>query len=75
MLWIDWNHNGYSEADELYRLDQLGLTSISLAFRTINRQDAFGNVFRLVTSCQFGNKVRMGYDVYFSLRPQRRPAP
>jgi hypothetical protein len=72
-LWIDWNHNGFSESGELYRPGDFGLTTISIDYRETNRTDAFGNMFRLMAPCQLGNKVRFGYDVYFSAKPQRRP--
>lgn len=72
-LWIDWNHNGYSEAGELYGPEDWQLKSVSLAFQTINRRDAYGNVFRLKAACQLGQKTRFAYDVFFSAKPQRRP--
>ncbi len=72
-LWVDWNHNGVSEPIELYRLDEFQVTGISAVPRTTNRADAYGNVLRLQAPCQVGGKLRFGYDVYFSARPQRRP--
>jgi hypothetical protein len=72
-LWIDWNHDGSSQSGELYPLDQWQLSSISLQFQTIGRQDGYGNMFRLKAPCQLGNKTRFGYDVYFSMKPQKRP--
>jgi hypothetical protein len=71
-LWIDWNHNGVSESNELYRLNDFGLTQISLAYETTNRSDQFGNVFRLKAPCELAGKVRFGYDVYFSARPSKQ---
>jgi hypothetical protein len=72
-LWIDWNHNGISEFDELYRLEDLGLTQISLDYQTTNRIDQFGNLFRFKAPCQLAGKIRFGYDVYFTARPAKRP--
>jgi hypothetical protein len=72
-LWVDWNHNGLSEPLEMYTLDQFQVTAISVKPRVINRTDAYGNVFRLQAPCQVGGNTRMGYDVYFSARPPRRP--
>jgi hypothetical protein len=72
-LWIDWNHNGVSESNELYDLEDFDVWRIWLEYREINRSDAYGNVFRLQAPCQVGPAIRMGYDVYFSARPQRRP--
>ena len=69
LLWIDWNHNGISELGELYRPADFDLISISVNFRTVNRTDAFGNVFRLQAPCRLGPAVRFGYDVYFTSKP------
>jgi len=72
MLWIDSNHNGLSEGNELYHLDDFGLTQISLDYKMTNRTDEFGNVFRFKSPCQLAGKVRFGYDVFFSARPPRK---
>ncbi len=72
-LWIDWNHDAVTQAGELYPLEQWGLSSISLQFQTIGRKDGHGNMFRLKAPCQLGNKTRFGYDVYFSMKPQKKP--
>jgi len=72
-LWVDSNHNGISEAEELYDLGEFQLTAISVVPRVINRADAYGNVLRLQASCQVRGTIRFGYDVYFSARPPRRP--
>jgi hypothetical protein len=72
-LWIDANHDGISQPREIYRLEDWQVSSISVVFNTTFRQDAYGNVFRLNAPCQVGKKMRFGYDVYFSMKPQRRP--
>jgi hypothetical protein len=72
-LWIDWNHNGFSEPQELYTLDDFDVRGIPTSFELTNRKDAYGNVFRLRAACQMGSGVRQAYDVYFSAQPQRRP--
>lgn len=72
-LWIDWNHNGFSEPSEIYTLDEFGITRISLDYTVTNRTDQYGNVFRLKSPCELEGKVRFGYDVYFSARPPRKP--
>ena len=45
-LWQDTNHNGFSEADELHGLRDLGLKSIDLDYRESRRTDAHGNQFK-----------------------------
>jgi hypothetical protein len=72
-LWVDWNHDGLSQPNELSPLASWQLSSISLAFQTISRSDGFGNVFRLKAPCQLGPTKRFAYDVFFSAKPQKRP--
>ncbi len=45
-LWIDKNHNGISELEELQELNNLGIVSISLDYRESRRVDRFGNIFQ-----------------------------
>lgn len=66
-LWIDTNHNGISEAEELHTLTELGLASLSLDHRETRRTDAHGNQFRYrakvkdTRGAQFG---RWAWDVF-----------
>jgi len=72
-LWIDWNHDGISQSGEMYRMEDWQVSSFSLQFQTIQRTDAYGNVFRLKAPCRVGQSQRFAYDVFFSAKPQRRP--
>ena len=45
-LWIDSNHNGISEAQELHTLAEFKLKSLSLDYREAKRTDTHGNQFR-----------------------------
>lgn len=72
-LWIDWNHNGLSEASELYPPAEFGLTAIALDYLVVRRQDGYGNIFRLKAKFHFGDTVRFGYDVYFSATKGGKP--
>lgn len=65
-LWIDANHDGISQPNELFTLPALGITSISLNYRWDRRTDRYGNVFRY--RAQVGRTdgtTRMAYDVFF----------
>jgi len=67
-LWVDWNHDGASQPNEIYTLAQLGITSISLKYKWDQRQDQFGNTFRYRAQVNPGdptNTGRMAYDVFF----------
>jgi hypothetical protein len=73
-LWIDRNHNGISEPEELYTLAQLGIESIDLKYQTIFRVDRYGNIFRYragVNGCQADSEAgQWAYDVFFTQLPK-----
>src|ERR1044072_3571095 len=45
-LWEDRNHNGASEPVEMKLLTHYSVTAIELKYRTSNKSDMYGNVFR-----------------------------
>ena len=45
-LWEDNNHNGASETGEIHSLTDYSITAIELKYRTSNKSDMYGNVFR-----------------------------
>ncbi len=45
-LWIDENHDGIAQSNELHRLPELGVYAISLDYEESRRHDRFGNQFR-----------------------------
>jgi hypothetical protein len=45
-IWIDRNHDGISQPDELYTLPSLGITSLGLSYTETPYTDQFGNRFR-----------------------------
>ena len=48
LIWVDTNHNGISEANELLTLEQAGIQAISLSPSPSQWVDANGNIFRYV---------------------------
>jgi hypothetical protein len=66
LLWIDWNHDGVSQQNELYRPQDFSLWEVSLDAQRVGRRDAFGNFFRLKAPYRIGSQVKFAYDVYFS---------
>ena len=45
-IWIDANHDGISQPDELHTLQELGIFALSLDYNESRRRDDFGNEFR-----------------------------
>lgn len=46
LLWIDENHDGIAQPNELHHLAELGVFSLSLSYADSPYTDAFGNQFR-----------------------------
>jgi hypothetical protein len=70
VLWIDENHDGISQPNELHALPELGVFSLSLTYRESRKQDEFGNVFRFRAKVNAHDKNDnsqvgpMAYDVF-----------
>lgn len=76
-LWIDANHDGICQSEELHTLPELGVFSLSVGYTQSHKEDEFGNVFRyrarvnprhhdLRDDKQHDSEVgRTAYDVFF----------
>lgn len=64
-VWIDRNHNGLSEPNELHTLQELGIFKIGLTYRLTPFVDQYGNAFRLKGSFwdEGSNERDLCYDV------------
>ncbi len=69
MIWVDVNHNGVSESEELFSLAELGVERVSLRYRESQRVDEHGNEFRYVSRAwiRVGGHLRrvLTADVFF----------
>jgi hypothetical protein len=81
LIWIDSNHDGISQPEELHHIDEMGIHSIGLMYQESRRVDAFGNEFRYKgwLNPDRGEKVgRVIYDVIlmtqYSLNTENAPA-
>lgn len=70
-LWIDANHNGYSEPHELQTLEQAGVTTVLAKYRMTRRQDRHGNRYKFAGTALLirnGRPVeRRIFDVFFQV--------
>ena len=70
-LWLDENHDGISQPNELHALSSLGVASISLKYHFSRKEDQFGNLFRFRSRLNVDDpddQSEVGpatYDVFF----------
>jgi hypothetical protein len=71
-LWIDANHDGQSQPEEMISLSDAGIESISLNVESSNRKDGNGNLFRYrarVNSIKGFTVSPRAYDVFLVVGP------
>ena len=56
--WVDENHDGISQPNELYKLEDVGVYSISLKYVHQRRYDQYGNLFRYKGTLNPGGEPR-----------------
>jgi hypothetical protein len=74
LLWVDLNHNAISEPEELWSVDQGGLTRFALEYRESRRRDRYGNEFRYLglawrKSHAARERRTVTWDVFFVRQP------
>lgn len=70
-LWIDANHDGISEPNELHTLPEMGIFRIDLKYHLSKYVDANGNTFRYRSRIwdDAGQSHDVCYDVFLSVQP------
>jgi hypothetical protein len=73
-LWIDANHDGISQKNEMHTLPSLGVNSLSLKYKETPKTDQYGNEFRFKGHVNpddpHGQVDRVAYDVFFVSVPE-----
>ena len=65
LLWVDRNHDGICQPDELTPISYSQVTSIGLSHRWTGRRDTSGNTFRYKGAVRFGKRAQSFFDIFF----------
>ncbi|HXY01652.1 MAG TPA: hypothetical protein VEI54_12085 [Candidatus Limnocylindrales bacterium] len=73
-LWIDANHDGVCQIEEMHTLPSMGINSISLHYGESRKTDEYGNQFRFRARINPDDRDearvgRIAYDVFFVTEP------
>lgn len=70
-LWVDYDHNGFSEPEEILTLAEAGVTRVGLLYLTTRFHDPHGNYFRYVSGARIlvngYERLTLTADVFFVL--------
>lgn len=69
LIWIDSNHDGISQPNELHHLSEFGITGIDVKYSVSPMTDQYGNKFHLkghLSSAPGDHTPRVIYDVYLT---------
>jgi hypothetical protein len=81
LLWIDENHDGISQPNELHTLPELGVYSLALKYTESRRTDQFGNQFRYKSAVNpdpedgESKDGRITYDVFLQVLKKQAGMP
>jgi len=65
LLWIDSNHDGVSQPEELTPIAAAGIRSLRFDYQWTGRRDQYGNTFRYESFYTNDGARKPYYDVYF----------
>jgi len=68
-LWQDSNHNGFSEANELHMLSELGVKTVELDYKLSKKTDEYGNRFQYRAKVKNSKGEQLGrwaWDVFLT---------